>query len=304
MTFSPSWYTQHPDENKTNVSLDGISLEQIDGIVSKAAMSNQERTAAATSKADYHSFLRANSWYRPTVANNKVVNRLLLSKGLTHPMYAEINEVATEAANAGLLDEVDGAALAQSLDGNGPKKFTGTFTKREYTDLDTMLVQERHEVIQQQGAEKQSDIEQAFDKLPADEAKQVINAALKQHQANADGVISSQNSDSWLSLHPEFRDDEQNAKLLAAQMRKNGVVGRFFTIEDHEIANRQLVAAGLIRQNPKALRKQQDAEVVERAQHALKNSAAFDTTTEEEMEALPLDEVRRRANGNYTGVGY
>ena len=56
MGFSASWYTTHSDEQKTNVSLDGLTLEKFDTIVSKASISNQDRQADAISKADSYSF--------------------------------------------------------------------------------------------------------------------------------------------------------------------------------------------------------------------------------------------------------
>jgi hypothetical protein len=296
MGFDPQWYTEHAEEPKSNVSLDGITLEQMDGIVENAAVSNQERTAAAISKADYHSFLRANSWYKPTIANNKVVNRWLLSKGLPHPMYAEISDATTELAQAGLLGDVDEAAFAQHLDNATPKKFTGTFTKREYTDLDTMLLQERQAVIEQQGAEKQTDIERAFAALPLEDQQKMLTESLNTHQAKADGVITQQNADAWVSITPEYRDDEKNARLLTLTLKRMGVTG-VATIEQLEIANRQLVASGLLRQNPKALEKQQQQEILDRGKRAVETPGGpWDTTTEEEMENLPLEEIRRRAD--------
>ena len=305
MVFTPAWMNppQHPSEETKPVKLDNLTLDGFDNIVQKASLSNQERTAAAISKADYYSFLRANSWYRPTIANNAVVNRWFVSKGLPHPMYAEINDAATELAQAGLLGDVDKAAFAQHLDNATPKRFTGTFTKREYTDLDTMLLQERQAVIEQQSAEAQTDQERAFEKLSADEVRQMIRDGEKQHQANADSVITEQNGDSWVSLHPEYHDGTANAKRLALQLRLNGITG-VVTIPDFEIAHRQLLATGDVRQNKVALETQQAAEVLARAEHAVKNSGAFDTTTEDAMYELPLDEVRRRANGNYTGTGF
>ena len=306
MVFTPAWMNpfQPPSEETNPVKLDNLTLDGFDNIIHKASLSNQERTAAAISKADYYSFLRANSWYRPTIANNAVVNRWFQSKGLPHPMYAEINDAATELAQAGLLGDVDKAAFAQHLDNVSPKRFTGTFTQREYTDLDTMLLQERQAVIEQQGTEEQNDQERAFERLSADEVRQMIRDGEKQHQANADSVITGQNGDSWVSLHPEYHDGTANAKRLALQLRLNGVVNRPVTIEDYEVAHRQLLASGDVRQNKVALEKQQAAEVLARAEHAVKNSAAFDTTTEDAMYELPLDEVRRRGNGNYTGTGF
>jgi hypothetical protein len=86
-------------------------------------------------------------------------------------------------------------------------------------------------------------------------------------------------------------------------LRANGVQGAV-TIEDYEVAERQLVEAGMVRQNPVALKKAQAQEVLDRAERAVKTSRVFDKTTEQDMYDLPLDEIRRRANGNYTGIGF
>lgn len=303
MTFSPSWYTTHPDEEKSNVSLDRLTLEQFDGIVKNYVRSNQERTAEAITKADGATWQVSNPWFKQTKANLKLVNTWLSGKGINYPTYPDFTEAAEELANTGLLD-IDGAARAQHLDGNGPKTFKGAITKRNYDSLDAMIAQERQATIEQQGAGKQADIERAFDGLPIEDQKQMLREAEKQSHTNADAKISQQNADSWLTLHPEYRDDTANGKLMREQLILNGVTDRAVTVNDYEWANRQLVSAGLLRQNPAALKKQQAQEVLDRAERAVKTSAAFDTTSEDAMYELPLDEVRRRANGNFTGSGF
>jgi len=300
MTFSPSWYTQHPDEEKNTVSLNGISLEQFDGVVNKAALSNQEREAEAIAKADGYSFQVSNIWFKRTDTNTKLVNNWLKQKGISQPMYADFADAAETLARAGLLD-IDEASYAQHLDGNGPKKFKGVFTKQEFNSLDGLIANERQACIEAQAAVKPTDLERAFDHLPAEDALQLIKDAEKRSQAIADGKVTAQNGDSWLTLHPEFRDDEANAKFMREQLILNGVTG-VVTIEDYERANRQLVSAGLIRQNPAQLKKQRAQEVVDRAKRAVETPGSiFDTTSEAEMYNLPLDELRRRASGNYSG---
>lgn len=300
MTFSPSWYTTHPDEQKSDVSLDSLTLDAFDKIASKAALSNEDRMAAAITKADGFAWQTANPWFKSTDSNLKIVNQWLSSKGINYPTYPDFTEAAEELVNTGLLD-VDGAARAQHLDGNGPKTFA--LSGRKYDSLDSMITQERKVAVDALAADKPSDLERAFEHLPIEQAQAALREGERRHQVTADAKVSEQNADSWLTLHPEWRDDATNAKLMAAQLHLNGFKPPY-SISDYEIAERQLVEAGMVRQNPKALEKQKAAEVVARAQHAVKNSAAFDTTTEDAMYELPLDEVRRRANNNYTGVGF
>src|ERR1700730_7860170 len=99
MTFSPSWFTTHPDEQKTNVSLAGIPLEQFDGVVRKAAISNQERTAAAITKADGYAWQVSNPWFKRTDTNLKLVNNWLSSKGINYPTYPDFTDAAEELVN-------------------------------------------------------------------------------------------------------------------------------------------------------------------------------------------------------------
>jgi Tfp pilus assembly protein PilX len=302
MSFDPQWYTQHPTEEKKPVSLDGISLEQFDGVVQNATVSNKERIADAISKADSYSFQLANPWFKRTTANNKLVNHWLTSKGITNPTYPDFTEATGALVNAGLLD-IDEVEHVKHLDGNGPTRFKGALTKRDYDSLESMIAQERQAAIEQQSAVQQSDMERAFDRLPIEDAQALLRDAERQFKANENAKISQQNADSWLTLHPEFRDDTGNGKLMLAQLRLNGVVNRAVTVEDYEVAERQLVTAGLLRQNPAQLKKIQAQAVIDRAQAAVNEpGSVFDKTSEEEMYQLPLDEVRRRANGNYSGI--
>ena len=240
----------------------------------------------------------ANPWFKRTITNTKLLNNWLVQQGITDPIYPDIADAAE--ALIGLLD-VDEAARAQFLDGNGPKTFKGSLTGRTFDSIDTMIAQERQAAIEQQASVQQTDLERAFDKLPIEEQKQMLRNALSDHQTKADAKISEQNADSWITLHPEFRDDQYNGRLLLSQLKANGVTG-VVTIEDYEIAERQLAASGLLRQNPASLRKQEAAEVIARAQRAVNTPGTiFDKTTEEEAYNLPMEELRRRANGNYSG---
>jgi hypothetical protein len=306
MTFAgAAWYNAHgavePTQKKT-VSLDTLTLPDFDSLIAKEALSNGERQAAAQEKADSYSFQVASPWFVRSESNMTAVNKLLSSKGIRYSTYPEIAEAAEELASAGLI-EVDAAAWASHQDGIGPKTFNGVFNKgRVYNSLDEMISNERHTALRT--FEKKTDQELAFENLSADDMRSMIRNGEKQHQANADRVITEQNANSWISLHPEFHDGTANGKRLALQLHLNGVVNRPVEISDYELAHRQLLAQSEIRQNPAQLRKQEAQAVLDRAEYAVKHSAAFDQTTEAQAYELPLDELRRRANGNYTGIGF
>ena len=86
---------------------------------------------------------------------------------------------------------------------------------------------------------------------------------------------------------------------MAAQLRDNGVTNA--TPADLEKASQQLRAGGLVRLNQKQLDKQHAKKVQQMAEEAA--ASINDQTSEDEMYNLPLEELRRRANGNYSGVG-
>jgi len=300
----PDWMKSKPVaevKQKTHVKID--TLQQFDAIVKKFATSDADREAAAIEKADSYSFQVAHPWFLQTDTNVKIVNKWLKNKGIRYATYPEIAEAAEELAQAGLVS-VDDATYASHLDGIDSKKFVGALTKREYTDLDTMLKQERHAAIQRLGAEKESPEEEAFNALSLEDQKTMLLEAERTHQVNVDAVVSKDAADSWVSMSPTYRDNDGNAKLLLAQMRHNqkGKAAQPFTIQEHEIANRQLVASGLIRQNPIAVKKVEAQAVIDRAQAARNEPGSpWDNTSEEEMENLPLDELRRRADRQLAG---
>jgi hypothetical protein len=298
MTFSPSWYTTHPSEAQKPQPID-IAHDQITAACAGAGKTTAELQAEAESYADQGSFQIANPWFNRTATNFKIVNNRLAQMGIRNPLYADFADAVETLAKQGLLS-IDEAGFAQFLDGYVPKRMKDPVTGREYSDLDTLIAQRRDASLKTAVVDP-SDI---FEGHPIEDVQARLKQAERDAKAIENGKQSQINADAWLTLHPEFRDDDANAKLLLSQLLLNGVQG-IATINDCERAHQQLVASGLVRQNPKALEKQQTAEVVARAQAAVKApGSVFDKTTESEMYELPLDEIRRRASGNYTGVGF
>jgi hypothetical protein len=295
--MEPAWmhYTPPPSEKKKPIDLSGISLPDFDNIIEKIALSNEDRHAAAVEKADSYSFQVSNPWFKSTDANIQALNKWLTSKGIRYSTYPEIAEAAEELASAGLVS-VDDAAYASHLDGVMPTKFRGAITQRDYDSLDGLISNERAASIRMLGTEKKTDQELAVEQLSAEDIRQMIRKGEKQHQAIADGKVSTANADAWIVLHPEFRDDTANGKRLALQLHLNGVVNRPIEISDYELAHRQLLAQGEVRQNPAQLRKQEAQAVLDRAQAATNEpGSVFDNTSIEEMESMSMDELRKRA---------
>ena len=284
----------HEVTQKDPVKLDNISLDQFDGIITKSSLTNQEKHFDAVRRADSASFLASNPWFRQTKTNFKLVDNWLEQNRITWPQYADF--VAATSALAGLLD-VNEAEFAQHLDGQTPQKFRGTYTKKEFNNIDSLIAEERQAVIQAQGAEKQTDLEDAYNRLPLEDAQALLRDGERKHQANADAKISATNADVWLSTNPTWRDDTYNGRLMASQLKINGVTG-VVTPADYERAEKQLVAAGMVRQNEAALRKVEAQEILDRAAAAkAQPGSPWDSTSEDQMyNDLSMEELRKRAD--------
>ncbi len=299
MTFAGAEYLRHPDE-KEPYDFKNVNFEKFNSIVNTSAKTNQERQADAIAKADSGSFQVANTWYVRSTANERLVNHWLKSSGITQPMFADFMAACEALIDAGAL-EVDEAAFAQFKDGNGPRTFKGALTGRIYDSLDGLIANEREAAASQVNITPE---DAAFDDLPIEEAQALLKEAQHITEQEALRPETDANASAWISLHPEYRDDDRNGKLLLAQLRLNGVINRVVTVEDYEIAARQLIDAGMVRLNPAQVKKQQAQDIKQRAERAVNTpGSVFDKTSEEEMYTLPLDEVRRRAEGNYSGRG-
>ena len=297
MPFAGAEYLRHPDEKKP-YDFKKVNLQKFDTIVSNAAKTNQEKQADAIAKADSFSFGVANPWVIQSAGNKKLINHWLSQNHITQPMYADFAAACEALADVGVL-EVDAAERAKFLDGNGPKTFKGALTGRVYDSLDSLIAQERAAATSQITITPE---DAAFDGLPIEDVQAMLRDAEHIAQSKALAPETQANADAWLTLHAEWRDDERNAKLLLAQLRLNGVINRVVTPADYELAARQLIDSGMARLNPAQVRKLQQQDILDRAEAA--RPVLFDKTTEAEMELLPLDEVRRRAQGNFSGVGF
>ncbi len=105
---------------KDPVQLDNMTLDQLNAIVKRQAMSNQERMADAIRRADSASFLVSNPWFKQTKTNFKLVEQWLESKGISQPTYPEFAEATEELAQTGLLD-IDEAARTRASGRRGSK---------------------------------------------------------------------------------------------------------------------------------------------------------------------------------------
>src|ERR1700730_2370971 len=269
-----------------------LTTDKLNKLVNKAAMSNQDRQAQAISKADAYSWQVANPQFLRTAANTRLINHQLDTMGIVNPTYPDFDR-AYAACDPSLLD-IDAAEVARLQD-QPLKSFVGTFTKQTFDTLDSMIAEERRAAIQQVTPSSEEDLE--FENLPQDQVLTLLKQGVHANQQK--GIVRNtvSNCDAWLTLHPDYIDSDRNGKLMLQQLKTNGVLESEASIADYETAYQQLRASGLLSLNQKSLDKQHREELHKRvAQAVAEGGTVFDHTTEDEMETMDLDEVRRRAN--------
>ena len=118
-----------------------------------------------------------------------------------------------------------------------------------------------------------------------------VKEAVKGVQANnAKRVALDQAATDFVALHPEYIDSEANGKRL-----NNALVARFgnrvFTVAEFEQEYQVLRANSTLQLNQAELKRQEQAAKQQRAAEA---RARNTQPTIEEIEQMPLEEIRRR----------
>jgi hypothetical protein len=289
--FTPGYYISEGTSNSTPTDFDEMSEPDFRKVVDAAAMSNADRAAAALRKADSYSFQVAHPEFRRTANNTRLMNHWLSSKGITHPTFPDF-----EAGYADLRTLLD---IDKSKE--APRTFVGHFTKREFDSIDGLIAQERQAALQQKVSK--SDAEIALENLPTEQVLSLLREGERWEQRQVNARETGLNGDAWLFLHAEYVDNKHNGELMTMQLRANGCNEKTASVEDYEKAYRQLQASGLLKLDEQELRSRQTKDLQERVSDAVKTPGSiFDETTEEEMYSLPLDELRRREKGNFSGI--
>ena len=293
-SFAGAEYLRHPqeDEEETQITFEEMPLQKFAGVVGEASLSNADRRAATIAKADSCSFWAVHPEYLQTENNTRLINHYLQTNGIKNPSYYNFEAACQSFAGSDLLD-MDAAELAR--DRKAPRTFKGVLTGKTFYSVDDLISNERLAALAQ--PTPVSAEEEALYAAPIEEAQQKLRDAEREAQRQANAPEIQMNADAFLLLRPEIVDDDRNGRLITQQLKVNGVTN--VTIEDFDYAVGQLRASGLLKLNEVQLNKQRAAEVKRRAKDAA--PAIFDHTTEAEMELLPLDEIRRRASGNFSG---
>lgn len=287
-------------QNLTPVALDEMPLDKFADVVANAAKGNADKQSEMLTKADSYSFQVAHPEFQRTANNTRLINNWLDTKGITNPLFPDFDAAYEDLKTSGLLD-IDAAAAARLKD-RPLKTFVGAFSKATFDSVDALIANER--IAAQQQVTPLSDAEQTLEKLPIEQVQTLLREGERAEQQRVNAGHSQLNADAWLTLHKEYVDCASNARLIVMQLKSNGVSERAANVEDYEIAAKQLRQSGLLKLNSKQVREQHAAEVQRIASEAVNTPGnIFDKTSESEMYNLPLEELRRRASGNYSGQG-
>ena len=288
--FHPRYYLPQQQEVEADpATLDKLSLEQFTGVVNKAALNNHEKQAEALRKADSGSFWVANPQLKNTAKNIRLINHWLTTRGISNPLYPDFQAAYDFLTTHKQLD-IDTSKKA-------PRTFIGVLTGQTFDDVDTLIAQERAAALRQ--VSESTPEEKALDSLPPEQVRELLREGERQEQLKVKLVETRKNGDAWLTLHREFLDTPHNAHLMVMQLRANNVVEGSETIQDYEVAYRQLRKSGLLSLDRDVLMEQEAEAVKQRAAKAVATpGSVWDKTTEDAMydDNLPLDEIRRRAN--------
>jgi hypothetical protein len=147
--------------------------------------------------------------------------------------------------------------------------------------------------------------EMLLEGLTTDQIRALDNRVRTSEQAQLKRSASSIDTATFLELHPEFSDCDSNSeelkRCLFARGHWNPEGTRFPTLYELEDAFKTLSAAGVLKLNQAELNRQAKERAQERARQiqARGGVAAIAANTptegEEELETMPLLEIRRRA---------
>lgn len=276
------YFTEQAEAKESPINVNELPSDKLKSIVHRAALSNQDRENEALRQADSYSFQVAHPELRRTEANTRLLNHQLQSWGITRPTYPDFERAYGALRESGLLtiDESKGA----------PKTFKGTLTKQTFNSVHEMIGAERQAALQTVPTPTAE--EEAFNSLPHDQALQLLKQREAEEQQKSNLRNTQTAGDAWIiARHPEYIDSEANGNLMRHQLASNGVLEDVATVHDFEKAYNDLRASGLLKLNPKELEKQRAEELKQMAAKAFDNQPS-----EEEMEKMPLEELRRRAN--------
>jgi hypothetical protein len=181
-----------------------------------------------------------------------------------------------------------------------PDGYYGPLTGKYYDSLEAMHHYELREA-QHRGVDP---TEMLLEGLTTDQIAALDKRARQGDQVQVDRNASSVDTATFLALHPEMIDCDANSeelkRWLYARGQWNPEGTRFPTLRELETAFESLKAAGVLKLNQAELTRQAKEQAQERARQIRARggvaaaAANIPTESEEELELMPLEEIRRR----------
>jgi hypothetical protein len=144
------------------------------------------------------------------------------------------------------------------------------------------------------------DEESAFLNLSAEEQRKIAERALQPEQDKVDWAMSKEDMATWIELHREYVDCDANSEEMKSALYHRGKL-KAPTLRDLEDAYDSCRAAGVLQLNQAVLQQQEKKKHQKRAGEIEARggvaavAANTPTESEEELETMPLEEIRRRA---------
>lgn len=173
--------------------------------------------------------------------------------------------------------------------------FYGKLTKRNYESLAEM---EHFETRERMRLDEPTEGEKALYAMPIEQFRALCDEAAKSDAEKQDRASCQTAMETWVELHPEFDNstspNNANGKVMAHYLRSRGI--QWPTMHQLEDAYDSLRAAGLLRLKPDVLAQQHQNSIRKRADDIESQGGirSYGQLSEEELEAMPLEEIRRR----------
>jgi hypothetical protein len=135
-----------------------------------------------------------------------------------------------------------------------------------------------------------SGLEDNFENWPKERVREAVDGLQREDKARQDAASDRQTGDTFIAGHPEYVDNEANAKLMQHELFNRFGAGRH-SLEQFEQAYEALRASNFLKLNQAEVARQQKAAAKQRyeAQRAPSVEPSI-----EEIESMSLEEIRMR----------
>ena len=182
-----------------------------------------------------------------------------------------------------------------------PDGYYGPLTGKYYDSVEAMHHYETREAMHR----NLDPTEILLEGLTTEQIAALDKRARQTEQVKLDHATSGVNTATFLELHPEYVDCDHNSeemkRCLYARGHWNPEGTKWPTLPQWESAFESLKAVGVLKLNQAELQRQAKGDAQERARQIQARggvaaaAANMPTESEEELETMPLEEVRRRA---------